>query len=275
MGPNIVHTMPSPSVANLDGSTELKILVPGYDGKLHVYNSNGTALWEYSFSTVASPYTGASEALVADLNGDGNPEVIFTTFSSGGFGDPDTPAHLVILSNTGILLHKIQLPDRGSMAAPTIADIDGNCDLEIVVSLKDQVGGGYSGVQIYYVPGSSDNCIMWGTGRGGLLRQGSYQPQIGPAVPPALTIAPVTTPTNPSSQSISGTTDAGATVTVATDTAASDGTATGTGSYWSYTITGLIWGVNNVTVTTMDGAGRKTLKSTSITRGSKPLTSIT
>jgi hypothetical protein len=266
LGPNIVPTMPSPSVANLDGSTGLKILAPGYDGKLHVYNANGTVYWEYPFSTVATPYTGASEALVADLNGDGVPEVIFTTFTSGGFGDPDIPAHLIILSNTGALLQKVELPDRGSMAAPTIADIDGDGHLEIIVSLKDTIGGGYGGVQIYDVPGSSDNCVMWGTGRGGLLRKGSYQPQIGPPSPPNLTINQVLTPTNLASQTISGTTDPDATVTVVTDTNASDGSARVKGVGWSYTITGLSWGANNVTVTAMDGAGRKRVLSTSIKR---------
>jgi hypothetical protein len=266
LGPNIVHTMPSPSVANLDGSSGLKILVPGYDGKIHVYNADGTVFWEYAFSTVATPYTGASEALVADLNGDGVPEVIFTTFTSGDFGNPDIPAHLIILSSSGALLRKLELPDRGSMAAPTIADLDGDGDLEIVVSLKDQVGGGLGGVQIYDVPGSSDNCVMWGTGRGGLLRKGSYQPQIGPPVPPALTINPVASPANPTSQTISGTTDPVVTVTVATDTAASDGSATVNGANWSYTITGLAWGANNITVTAMDGAGRKRVANTTITR---------
>jgi hypothetical protein len=266
LGPNIVPTMPSPSVANLDGSNGLKILVPGYDGKLHVYNSDGSIYWTYTFSTVATPYTGASEALVADLNGDGAPEVIFTTFSSGGFNDPDTDAHLVILSNTGAQLQKVKLPDRGSMATPTIADLDSDGHLEIIVSLKDQVGGGSSGVQIYDVPGSSDNCVMWGTGRGGLLRRGLYRPQIGPAIPPTLTINPVTTPTNLSSQIISGTTDPESTVTVATDTAASDGSATVNGTLWSYTITGLVWGVNNSTMTAMDGTGRKSVRNASINR---------
>jgi hypothetical protein len=266
LGPNIVHTMPSPSLANLDGSSGLKILVPGYDGKLHVYNANGTVYWEYPFSTVSTPYTGASEALVADLNGDGSPEVIFATFTSGDFGEPDTPAHLVILSGSGALLHRVELPDRGSMAAPTIADLDGDGDLEIVVSLKDQVGGGLAGVQIYDVPGSSDNCVMWGTGRGGLLRSGLYMPQIGPATPPALTIEPVATPTNLGSQPITGTVDPGATVTVKTDSAASDGSAAVSGGSWSYTITGLAWGTNSVTVTAMDGAGRKSFVNTSITR---------
>ena len=86
------------------------------------------------------------------------------------------------------------------------------------------------------------------------------------SAPPALTLNPVITPTNPGSQSVSGTTDAGATVTVATDTAASDGTATVTGVNWSYTITGLAWGVNNVTVTAAKGSGNTTVRSAVITR---------
>jgi hypothetical protein len=83
---------------------------------------------------------------------------------------------------------------------------------------------------------------------------------------PNLTINQVLTPTNLASQTISGTTDPGATVTVATDTNASDGSATVKGVGWSYTITGLSWGANNVTVTAMDGAGRKRVLRTSITR---------
>jgi hypothetical protein len=41
-------------------------------------------------------------------------------------------------------------------------------------SLKDTLGGGEGGVQIWDVPGSGANCLMWPTGRGGYLRQGAY-----------------------------------------------------------------------------------------------------
>jgi hypothetical protein len=58
------------------------------------------------------------------------------------------------------------------MAAPTLADIDGDGQLELVVSLKDAVGGGKGGVQIWDLPGSQTNCLIWPTGRGGNLRQG-------------------------------------------------------------------------------------------------------
>ena len=44
---------------------------------------------------------------------------------------------LVVVSATGMLLHHISLPGRGSMAVPTLEDVDGNGALEIVVSLED------------------------------------------------------------------------------------------------------------------------------------------
>lgn len=174
LGQNIVHTMPSPSVADLDGQGGPEIIVPGYDGILYAFRSDGTVYWQYTFSRTASPYTGAGEAAVADLNRDGAPEIVFTTFSSGQPGEPDTPAHLIILAGNGVLQQRVRLSGRGSMAAPAIIDCDGDGRLEIIISLKDSLGGGLGGVQIWNLSGSASNCVMWGTGRGGMCRQGSF-----------------------------------------------------------------------------------------------------
>ncbi len=174
LGSNIVHTMPGPSVADLDGNPGLEILVPAYDGKLYAFRSDGSVYWTHSFATVASPYTGASEATIADLNQDGVPEIIYTTYSSGEPRDPDTPAHLVILASNGVQQQRVELFGRGSMAAPTVADVDGDGDVEIVVSLKDSLGSGKGGVQIWDVAESGTNCMLWPTGRGSYLREGNY-----------------------------------------------------------------------------------------------------
>jgi len=175
-GQNIVDTTPSPSVADLDGEPGLEIVVPAYDGLLHAYRPDGTVMWDYEFARAGEPFAGASEAVIADLNGDGAPEIIFTTYSSGAPGHADSPAHLVVLNGNGVLLHSVEIAGRGSMSAPTVADLDGDGKLEIILSLKDTLGGGAGGVQIWDVPGSSSNCILWGTGRGGWLRQG-YVPK--------------------------------------------------------------------------------------------------
>ena len=172
MGHNVVHTQPSPSIGNLTEDEGLEIVAPAYDGNLYAFSADGRQLWSYGFGTGPSPYVGASEALIVDLNGDGVPEVVFSTYSSGGQREADAAAHLIILNNNGVELHRVELFERGSMAAPTVADVDGDGQLELVISLKDTLGGGAGGVQIWDLPGSSTNCIQWGTGRGGLLRQG-------------------------------------------------------------------------------------------------------
>ena len=57
------------------------------------------------------------------------------------------------------------------MPVPTIADIDGDGTLEIVVSLKDGEDRERQ-ILVYRVPGSSENCLAWPTGRGNSLRSG-------------------------------------------------------------------------------------------------------
>jgi hypothetical protein len=60
---------------------------------------------------------------------------------------------------------------------PTVADANGDGEMEIIVSLKD----GEDRVQqvlVYTVPGSANNCLLWPTGRGNYLRNG-YVPSPG------------------------------------------------------------------------------------------------
>jgi len=58
------------------------------------------------------------------------------------------------------------------MSVPTLADVDGDGVIEIIVSLKDTLGGGIGGVQIYDVSTAGPGYLPWPTGRGNLLRNG-------------------------------------------------------------------------------------------------------
>ncbi|MBU1239141.1 VCBS repeat-containing protein, partial [Myxococcota bacterium] len=172
MGQNIVSTRPSPALGDLVSYGGLEVVAPGYDGRMHAFTSDGTKLWSYSFGHGGFSYVGASEPLIVDLNGDGVPEVLFTTFSSGAPREPDNTAHIIILNNKGEVLHKVALFGRGSMAAPTLDDLDGDGVLELIISLKDTLGGGDGGVQVWRIPSATTNCLFWPTGRGHYLRDG-------------------------------------------------------------------------------------------------------
>ncbi len=166
---NIVQVAPSPCISTL-GTSRPYIVVPSYDGLLRCYSPKGHETWSVRFDNPGSPFIGASEAVAADLDGDGFPEVVFTTYSTDV-----NQSHLFVLSARGSLLHRISLSGRGSMSAPTISDIDGDGVLEIVLSLKDVLGNGTGGVQIWDVPSAENGTVDWPTGRGNYLRTGDFQ----------------------------------------------------------------------------------------------------
>jgi hypothetical protein len=79
----------------------------------------------------------------------------------------------MILSASGTVLHDVPLPDpgyngngNGAPAAPTVGDVDGDGQLEILVQTFDH------GLDVFTVPGSGTNCVVWPTARGGPLRMG-------------------------------------------------------------------------------------------------------
>lgn len=102
--------------------------------------------------------------VVADLSADGIPEIVFATYSSA-----ENASALFILDAAGNKLFEEPLPNRGSMAVPTVADVDGDGTVDIVVSLKDAIDK-VELARIYRVPGSKPNCLLWPTGRANNLR---------------------------------------------------------------------------------------------------------
>lgn len=164
-GDNVVATTNQVTVADLDpDSPRAELVFAGFDGKIHAVSSDNRELWTQTFATTAGVFTGG--VVVADLSGDGRPELAFTTY-----GVDDDAGALFVLDAGGGLLHRVALPERGAMPVPTIADIDGDGTLEIVVSLKDGVDRERQ-VPVFSVPGSAANCLLWPTGRGNLLRTG-------------------------------------------------------------------------------------------------------
>ena len=166
-GDNLVGITNQVSVAELDPAQPGPELVfAGFDGKLHAVSARGEELWSRTYTTSAEEWTAG--VAIADLSEDGIPELVMTTYGTTG-------GRLLILDAGGNILHDVPLGGRGAMPVPTIADVDGDHSLDIVVSLKDAVDKAKS-VVVYDVSSSLDNCLLWPTGRGNNRRDGYLPP---------------------------------------------------------------------------------------------------
>ncbi len=171
---NVIETaMPNPVVVDLDGDGNSEILYASYDGRLHAFwlDKSEHHNWPYAVTDSGAGIRFASEPVVADLDNDGKAEVIFTSWPQKG---SDYVGKLHILNYQGTVLHEIALPPiygspdwNGGMAAPTLANIDDDADLELIVNTT------HSGFAAYDLPNTADARILWGTGRGNYQRSGS------------------------------------------------------------------------------------------------------
>ncbi len=172
----IESCQPNPVVVDLDNDGKREILFASYDGKMHAYWLDKTEHynWPYSiYKKTEGFYRFASEPVVADLDCDGCSEVIFTSWvQKTNVGLRLGKLH--ILDCRGNVVHEQDLPRpkssshhvNGALPAPTIANIDGDADYELVINTIN------SGFVAYDLPGSAGAKIQWRSGRnrGGTLQ---------------------------------------------------------------------------------------------------------
>jgi len=170
--------LPNPVPADLDGNGVKELLFASNDGKLHAYWMDKIEhnSWPFNVTKLAGDMSFASEPVVADLDNDGHAEVIFGTWPRNG---GRRVGKIVVTDWQGNLLQQIALPAplatdasewNGVLGAPTLANIDADADLELVVGTVS------SGIVAYDLPGSAGARVLWGTGRGSFLRTGAQSP---------------------------------------------------------------------------------------------------
>ncbi len=168
----IENSLPNPVAADLDGNGFKEILFPSYDGRMHAYWLDKTehGSWPYSvYHAAEGVLRFASEPAVVDLDNNGQAEVIFSSWVQKA---TNLTGRLHVLDSLGNVLYEIDLPMarsedwNGGLAAPTVANIDGDPDMEVVVNTSA------SGLVAYDLPGTANARILWGTGRGNYQRTG-------------------------------------------------------------------------------------------------------
>lgn len=188
----IESAQPNPVAVDLDGDDRLEILYASYDGRLHAFWLDKTehANWPFAVYDAAKGYFQfASEPVVADLDNNGRAEVVFTTWTQKG---SNQTGKLYIVDCNGDEVFAVDLPAaygspdwNGALPAPTLADIDQDPDLEVVINTA------HSGFAAYDLPDTAQARVLWGTGRGNYHRNGT----------PVATNSSVPVPANPADPS--------------------------------------------------------------------------
>lgn len=179
----IENCQPNPVVVDLDGDGRKEILYSSYDGRVHAFwlDKKEHGKWPFSVTNAADGIKRfASEPVVADLDNDGCAEVLFTSWVEKR---SYRTGRLHILDCLGNPLRRVSLPEgygsadwNGALAAPTLANIDDDSALEVVVNTA------HSGLVAYDLPGTANARILWGTGRGNYQRTGTVSPSPLPGV---------------------------------------------------------------------------------------------
>jgi uncharacterized repeat protein (TIGR01451 family) len=124
----------SPAIADINEDGFPEIIATTLDGWLRVYDRTKDVLWEFNYSQGSTVF--ASEPVIGDIDGDNDLEVIFSTHVPIAGNDYDGPVGLWSLEEDGTVTpgFPLPIPTPGVEATPTLADLDGDGNVEILVA---------------------------------------------------------------------------------------------------------------------------------------------
>ncbi len=159
----------SPAIADLNDDGLFEIIAATMDGWIRAYDLHQTVLWAFNYAQGSKLF--ASEPVVGDIDGDGGLEVVFGTYVPTSGNDWDGPVGVWALDANGDVEagFPLVIPTPGVRAAPTLADLDKDGNLDILAaSITGQVF-------VWDTPASyNPDRLPWPTGRHDLQRTGSY-----------------------------------------------------------------------------------------------------
>ena len=148
------------SVCDLNNDGQLDLLFGGYDDKIHVWDPVANELlpgWPVDLG-----FNILSEPLIADLDGDGQVEVLAARKTGKIFA----------YESDGSMMSNFPIAVDGSIeSTPAIEDIDNDGDLEIVI-------GSTSGLEVIDIKSSAELMDSWSVYRGTMQRTGVYDASV-------------------------------------------------------------------------------------------------
>ena len=144
--------------ADLLGDPRLEIVATHADGTSRAYDWQGRELW--SVQVLPSGNYVASEPLLADVTGDDRPDVILLASRL----KPSRETELIVIDSDGRRRLSFKMPFF-TLAAPTIADVTGDGQPELIVAATYPGADGHT-VYIYRWEAINPDGIVWPTGRG-------------------------------------------------------------------------------------------------------------
>ncbi len=140
------------------GDAKLEIVVTHADGTCRAYDWQGRELW--SVQVLPDGSYGPSEPLLADVTGDGRPDVILLASAR----EPQRVTELIVIDGEGRKRLSFRMPFF-TLASPTIADVTGDDRPELLLVATYPGDDGHT-VHVYRWDAIDPDCVPWPTGRG-------------------------------------------------------------------------------------------------------------